>query len=323
MAKTLTKLSSGKVEITGDGKEPITIPSSYSPEKTATGAALRRAVDGKIMHEFIAGSGAGQVTQIVEVSGNQNNVTNSQELYDALKLVFDDAGASALTTEVTGWGEYIDGEYTTGSPYTLTTGAGNVALPNSARTIREGQKPADILTFYYANKLNFTGLTGMFQQGEEVTGGTSGATGDVVEVGADYLLINNLNGVFVDTETLTGGTSGANATQSGAPEAGKITGRSGDGLNFVIEFKVRPTSAVANPRVVTAIDIAGAVGEIYKRDFVMSKGQNQEHYFVSSIAGFTLDTWEQNGGEVKVQAIGSDVEIYDIRLVLTRTHKAR
>lgn len=102
-----------------------------------------------------------------------------------------------------------------------------------------------------------------------------------------------------------------------------ITGRNGDGVSITIEFSVRPTTAASNVRVRTTIDIGGAVGEIYPYEFQMTKGQNVEHYFLEVINGYTLGTWEANGGKVKVEAINGPIEIYTIRYVVTRTHKAR
>jgi hypothetical protein len=53
--------------------------------------------------------------------------------------------------------------------------------------------------------------SGAFQQGETVTGGTSGKTATVVWVGPDgtYITISAPSGTFTDGETLTGGTSSA------------------------------------------------------------------------------------------------------------------
>lgn len=100
-----------------------------------------------------------------------------------------------------------------------------------------------------------------------------------------------------------------------------ITGRNGDGINITIEFRARPNLNDA-PRITVAIDIGGAVGEIYPRDFVLSKGTGIEHFYLSSFTGYTLNTWEANGGKVKIVSTSS-VDIYDIRYVITRTHKAR
>lgn len=60
--------------------------------------------------------------------------------------------------------------------------------------------------------------TGVLQVGEEVTGGTSGETGDVVRLGADTVFVDvrNASGTFNAAEVLTGGTSGAVVTTNGA-----------------------------------------------------------------------------------------------------------
>lgn len=103
----------------------------------------------------------------------------------------------------------------------------------------------------------------------------------------------------------------------------KITGRDGDGLAVVFEFKVKPLQNASNIRVRTSIDIGGAVGEIYPFAKTLERGVGVEDDFFHAFAGYTRDTWEANGGQVKVQATNSNIEIYDIRYVLTRTHKAR
>ena len=100
-----------------------------------------------------------------------------------------------------------------------------------------------------------------------------------------------------------------------------ITGRDGDGLNVLIEFKVRPT-ANQTTKITVAIDIGAPVGEIYTRDFITSKGVGVEHFYLSSFNAYTLNTWETNGGSIKIVSDYA-ADIYDIRYILTRTHKAR
>lgn len=102
----------------------------------------------------------------------------------------------------------------------------------------------------------------------------------------------------------------------------RITGRNGDGLLITIEFIVRPTSN-AQTRVKTSIDIGGAIGEIYQRELFLTKGDGVDHFYLTTTNAYTLGTWEANGGEVLIEAIGGGVEIYGIRYVLARTHKAR
>jgi hypothetical protein len=155
-------------------------------------------------------------------------------------------------SDFTGWADYIDGTYTSASPFIIDTT--KETLPNDATTIRDSQKPVDVAEFY-------------------------------------------------DATTST------------------ITGRDGDAINIVIEFKARPNTS-ANTRLTLSIDIGGGVGEIYVRDFVLTKGNDVEHYYLSSFNAFTLDTWETNGGTVKIVSTAS-TDIYDIRYVITRTHKAR
>ena len=156
-------------------------------------------------------------------------------------------------SDYTGWGDYVDGVYTSASPLILSAST-KITLPNAANTIRDSQKPDDVTTFY-------------------------------------------------DSASQT------------------ITGRNGDAINIVIEFKARPNTS-ATTRLSVTIDIGGTVGEIYPRDFVLAKGNGVEHYYLSSFNAYTLDTWEANGGTVKIRSTAS-TDIYDIRYVITRTHKAR
>lgn len=100
-----------------------------------------------------------------------------------------------------------------------------------------------------------------------------------------------------------------------------ITGRDGDGINITIEFKARPATPNLT-RITVAIDIGGAVGEIYPRDFILSKGSGIEHFYLSSFGAYTLNTWEANGGKIRIIST-APTEIYDIRYVIMRTHKAR
>ena len=63
-----------------------------------------------------------------------------------------------------------------------------------------------------------TVTAGPFVVGETITGGTSSATADVIEVGSNYLLLENeAGGPFQAAETITGGTSGASATVTTIP----------------------------------------------------------------------------------------------------------
>ena len=60
--------------------------------------------------------------------------------------------------------------------------------------------------------LKLSGISGTFAVAETVTGGTSSATGTVLFVGEDYLLLGSVSGTFAAAETVTGGTSSATGT---------------------------------------------------------------------------------------------------------------
>lgn len=62
------------------------------------------------------------------------------------------------------------------------------------------------------NFIDISGITGTFQSGETITGGTSTETATVDFVGDDFLIISSVSGTLTDGETLTGGTSSATAT---------------------------------------------------------------------------------------------------------------
>ena len=102
-----------------------------------------------------------------------------------------------------------------------------------------------------------------------------------------------------------------------------IKGINGDGLNITIEFRCRPTTGASNVRMQVKLDIGGAVGVLYPRDFALTKGSGVEHNYLSSFNVYTLNTWEANGASVYVEAFNSNIEVYDIRYLITRTHKAR
>ena len=101
-----------------------------------------------------------------------------------------------------------------------------------------------------------------------------------------------------------------------------IIGRSGDGLAVMVDFLVKPTSAM-DTRITVGVDIGAASGQIFGRDFVLSKGQDVAHHFLNTTVGFTGAIFEANGGKIRITTSGGPVEIWNIGYVLTRTHKAR
>ena len=74
---------------------------------------------------------------------------------------------------------------------------------------------ARLLATLFTRVLHGTVTAGPFQVGDVITGGTSGETAEVMEVGAGYLLIKDLSGPLTASETLTGSGSGASAPYTG------------------------------------------------------------------------------------------------------------
>ena len=143
---------------------------------------------------------------------------------------------------------------------------------------------------------------------------TSGSPFTVID-GATAVDLPNNKGTAIESQIPTDITTFYDGTV--------ITGRYGDGINLTIDFKCKPTTSAANPRLTVAIDIGGGIPELYTRDFVLAKGSGVEHNYLSSFNAYTFDTWEANGGTLKISADNDDIEVYDIRYVITRTHKAR
>ena len=98
---------------------------------------------------------------------------------------------------------------------------------------------------------------------------------------------------------------------------GKITGINGETRQITVSFGIKPTTNVSNPRVTVTVDIGGAIGILtdYSRDFTMSRGKDNEHRYLSSFTVFTRDTWEANGGQLKIKTT-TDCELYNVRVLI-------
>lgn len=99
-----------------------------------------------------------------------------------------------------------------------------------------------------------------------------------------------------------------------------ITGRNGDGLSVRVEFTFTPDDGTAS-FVWMAVDIGGSVGEIYPSRFEVTGGASVPHQISYSFPGYTLNTWEANGGTVKVESDGPGV-VSNVIYVIHRLHKA-
>lgn len=140
---------------------------------------------------------------------------------------------------------------------------------------------------------------------------TSGAPFSVVG-NTDTILPNNAGGI-IDSQKPSDVTTFYDGTV--------ITGRNGDGLAITIDFNAVPTNAGTTFMEVW-VDIGGGIGQLYKRIITFPKGTGIVRPINFTVNAYTLDTWETNGGTVYVRANGS-IDLYDIRYVLTRTHKAK
>lgn len=100
-----------------------------------------------------------------------------------------------------------------------------------------------------------------------------------------------------------------------------IPGRYGDGLIVHCDFKFTSSSA-AGAYFEVWLDLGASVVDLYRRVTTMPKGNDTEHGFSISVGTFTYDTWEALGAQFKIRA-SVNTDIYDVRYVLTRTHRGR
>jgi len=159
------------------------------------------------------------------------------------------------TYGITGWGDYTDTEYSSGSPQSITGGS-YVTLQNNAGTKREQELPLDVSSFYDAT-------------------------------------------------------------------ADSIVGNAGDGIMVTIEFDLRRASATSDYGIEVTIDIGEeGVTEIllYNRTYVLD-GSIDSRITITTGA-YTLDTWEANGGRVKINAT-VDIEVWGARIIIHRVHKGQ
>lgn len=100
-----------------------------------------------------------------------------------------------------------------------------------------------------------------------------------------------------------------------------ITGREGDGVLVTVDFVAVPTSPSATS-IDTWLDIGGSIGEIFRRTTEFPKGNGVAHNISYSLSAYMLGTWEDNGALFRIRCNGP-CNVYNIRYVITRTHRAR
>lgn len=102
----------------------------------------------------------------------------------------------------------------------------------------------------------------------------------------------------------------------------KLVGiNNGDAFTLSLRFKAKMN--VANGLTDVAINIGGALNIISQETLVFSKGSGVEQRFDIDLSYFTGTTFIANGGNIEITPLNGDIDIYDIVLVIIRTHKGR
>lgn len=132
--------------------------------------------------------------------------------------------------------------------------------------------------------------------------------------------------ILADTDTVLPNNNGSTITSQVPSDVATfydgsvITGRNGDGLLITVDMVAKPTE-VATTSLEIWFDIGGAIGELYRRIVTFPKGNGVGRPINFTTNVYTLGTWEANGATVYARANGA-CDIYDIRYVIARTHKA-
>lgn len=95
----------------------------------------------------------------------------------------------------------------------------------------------------------------------------------------------------------------------------------GDAFTLSLRFKSKMN--VANGLTDVAINIGGALNKISNETVVFSKGSGVEQKFDVDLSYFTGTTFIANGGIIEILPLNGDISIYDIVLVIFRTHKGQ
>lgn len=218
-----------------------------------------------------------------------------------------------------GHASYADNVYTDVNPFILSANTDTV-LPINGGVVYDSEKPTDVNEFYYSGGLDLSSIVGTFLIDETITGGTSGTTAKIREIGVSNIEFLGNTGSFTTTETITGATSGATATIN-TIRSGYITGRNNDNLDVMIYFKSVPSGV--SQYLDIWINIGGVVGELYRDTKSYPKGSGVERGILYALpSAYTRSTWENNGGTIYVRSDAS-LEIYGINANFDRSYKAR
>lgn len=180
------------------------------------------------------------------------DISEIASAYNAF-LVEDDGAALATDTgDVFGWGSTSGHEVMTGLTggdwivvqFATAGGVFSVGVNGASDGFTFDGEHFLPLANAAVSTLDFDAETADFVVGETVTGGTSGATGEVVKVidngTTGTLFLKGVTGAFADNETITGSLGGgALANGADSPFQGAITGVDVSDLSFVWPYKGR------------------------------------------------------------------------------------
>lgn len=94
-----------------------------------------------------------------------------------------------------------------------------------------------------------------------------------------------------------------------------------DGDAFTLSLRFKAKMNVANGLTDVAINIGGSFNIISQETLVFSKGSGVEQRFDVDLSYFTGTTFMSNGGIIEVKPLNGDIDIYDIVMIIFRTHK--
>ena len=95
----------------------------------------------------------------------------------------------------------------------------------------------------------------------------------------------------------------------------------GDAFTLSLRFKAKMN--VASGIADIGINIGGALNVISEETLLFSKGNGVEQRFDIDLSYFTGTTFIANGGTIEVTPLNGNIQIYDIVLVIIRTHKGK
>lgn len=103
---------------------------------------------------------------------------------------------------------------------------------------------------------------------------------------------------------------------------GRILGVEGDGYMITVDLQASCASP-SGASLELWFNIGGSVGELYRTTLTSFPKGTATHGCTRTIGVYTLDTWEANGAAVWIRPNNQNVNIWNIRYVIHRTHKAR